>query len=417
MSRHVTPWARRAGWQLILAVLALVQIAGTFTALADRLYVAKQLAALGIGLCFFLLGRCRISRELTTEFALVVATIGIALLTQLGDTIDGRAMGLAASYSMTASTGFLIAPSTFRRRSVHRIVWPGLLLGVTAGVILGEYLGIQNFVVSYSIFTGRLRYAGGFYSPNAAAVAGLVGVMLALAAFEARRRWLYLVPVPFFFFVMLLGDSRGALLAAIGLLAALPILRMARWPARRVAIALSLATVGLLLIGTVLAGRIDWPAPGQLEPELNRVSSGRLSNWQEALSYLQGPFRWTFGLGMSRNLSFAYQETDFPVPVRGYNADNFFVDILGRAGIVGLLLILGMLGSLALRMWRGLRRGSPRSTSRYALGIAVLLSTVLLGGTNSIIFTWAWLHAIIAWPLIGAAATHTVDASSQAPHG
>jgi O-antigen ligase len=390
VTRHAGPWARRAGWQLLLAGLAFVQIAGTYAMFTDRLYVAKQLAALGIGMCLFLLGRCRISRELTTEFALVIATVGIALVTQLGDTIDARAMGLAASYSMTASTGFLIAPSAFRRRSVHRIVWPGLLLGVTVGVVLGEYLGIQNLVVSYSIFTGRLRFAGGFYGPNAAAVAGLVGVMLAVAAFEARRRWRYLATVPLFFVVMLLGDSRGTLLAAIAFLAAFPILRIARWPPRRVAITLCFAAIGLLLIGTVLAARIAWPAPGQLEPELNRMSSGRWTNWKEALSYLEGPLRWAFGLGMSKNFSFAYQETDFPVPVRGYNADNFFIDIVGRAGIVGLVLILLLLGSLALKMWRGLTLGSPRSTSRYALGLAALIATVLLGKTNSIIFTWAW---------------------------
>jgi O-antigen ligase/polysaccharide polymerase Wzy-like membrane protein len=416
VSRHVTPWVRRAGWQSILAVLAFVQIAGAFTSLADRLYVAKQMAALGIGLCFFLLGRCRISRELTTEFALVIATVGIGLVSQLGDTIDGRALGLAASYSMTAFTAFLIAPSAFRRRSVHRIVWPALLLGVTVGVVIGEYLGAQDIFASFSFFTGRLRFAAGFYSPNAAGVAGLVGVILAVAAFEARRRWVYLAPVPVFIAVMLLGDSRGAILAAIAFLVAIPILRIARWPPRRVAIALSLGLVGCLLIGSVLAPRINWPAPGQFGPDLNRLSSGRWTNWQEALSYLDGPLPWIFGLGMSRNLSFAYQETDFPVPVRGYNADNFFVDIVGRAGIVGLVLMLAVLWSLALKMWRGLTLGSPRSTSRYVLGLAAFTSTVLLGQTNSIIFTWAWLQAIVAWPLVAAAATHAgVDARARAP--
>ena len=413
MKYRVIVWGKRTGWQLLLALLAFIQVVGTFTLLTERLYLVKWLGGLAVALCFFLLGRGRISGALAPEFAMLVAVLAIGLLAQLGDSIDGRAVALVFSYTITGTTAFLVAPAALRRRSVQRIVWSGLLLGTTVATALGVYLGFQNLFTAFSLTTGRLRFSGAFYSANAAGVAGLIGVILAVAAFEARRWWRYLVPIPFFFAVMLLSDSRGSLLAAMVFLAVFPILRIARWPPQRMAIALSLGAAGLVLIGTMLGSRIDWPAPGQLGPELNRVSSGRWTNWKESLSYLDGPLRWMFGLGMSRNFSFAFQETDFPVPVRGSNADNFFVDILGRTGIVGLLLILGIIGSLTLKMWRGLIRGTARDASRYALGLALLASTVVLGGTNSIIFTWAWLQAMVAWPLIGAAATHPVEAPDR----
>lgn len=406
-------WLRRTGWQLVLAVLGFVQVAGTFTAYAQSLYLVKWLAGVGIAVCYFLLGRCHVSRKLATEYAMLFAVLAIGLVTQLGDSIDGRAIALVISYTLTGTTAFLVAPAAFRRRAVHRTVWPALLAGVAAGTLYAEYLGLQDFLSAITTSSGRLRFFGAFYQPNAAGTAGLIGVILAVAALEARRRWWYLLTLPFFFVVMILADSRGSILAALTFLLSLPILRMTRWPPRRIAMAFTLGAIVLLVGGVYVAGKIHWPVTGQWQPELNRISTGRLTNWSESLGYLESPLRWMFGLGLSRNFSFTYQETDFPVPVRGSNADNFFIDILGRTGIVGLLLMLGIIASLTLKMWRGLTFGSPRIASQCTLGLALLISTVLLGATNSVIFTWAWLQAIVGWPLIGAAATHSDDSYAR----
>lgn len=417
MRRSLALWAKRTSWQLILAILAFIQVAGTYNTWTERLYLGKWLAGLAIALSYFMLGRCRISRELTTEFAMLVAVLAIGLLAQLSDTIDGRALALVTSYTMTGTTAFLVAPAALRRRSVQRIIWPALLLGVTVATVLGIYLGFQDIFNALTVTTDRVRFGGAFYSANAAGVAGLIGVILAVAAFETKHRWRYLdlATIPFFMVVLFLSGSRGSVVAAIAYLAVIPILRIARWPPQRAGIALSLGAMGLIVLGILMAGMIDWPAPGQWQPVLNRFSSGRWTNWKDALSYLDGPLRWMFGLGMSRNFSFAFQETNFPVPVRGSNADNFFIDILGRTGIVGLLLILGIIGSLALRMWRGVRGGSPGNASQCILGLAALTSTLVLGQTNSVIFTWAWLQAMVAWPLIGAAATRPIDSPARTP--
>ncbi len=409
--KRTTARVKRVGWQLVLAMLAALQVFGTFTAFTDSLYLLKWVAGVGIGFCFFLLGHCRISRELSREFAMLTAILVIGLVAQFGDAIDGRAFELALTYTLTGCATFLVAPAALRRRSVQRIVWPGLLLGVTLGTLVGEYLGMQDLLSAISTTSGRLRYFGAFYQPNAAGTAGLIGLTLAAASIEARRRWWYLGTLPIFVAVMILADSRGSLLAAMAFAAALPLLRLARWPPQRVAITLCLGAIGMVVVGTWIAGRMHWPEPGQWQPELNRISTGRLTNWGEALGYLESPFRWMFGLGLSRNFSFTFLETDFPVPVRGSNADNFFVDLLGRTGLVGLGLFLAIIASLALKLWRGLRQGPPRSVSRCVLGLAVLISTVVLGATNSIIFTWAWLQAIVAWPLIGATATHAARAA------
>ena len=152
------------------------------------------------------------------------------------------------------------------------------------------------------------------------------------------------------------------------------------------------------------AASTHWPNTSNLEATLNLVSTGRWANWVQSLSYLDGPVQWTFGLGLSRNLSFVAPTTDFPVPVRGANADNIYVDLLGRAGISGLSCFLLLAASLALRIGGGLRRASPRRASDCALGLAVLAATLVLGLTNSSVLTWGWLHAMVAWPLVAGVA-------------
>lgn len=415
MSRRLGLWLRRARWQVVLALLGFVQVVATFTALLDRLYVAKWLAGLAILGCYFALGRCKVSMALLGEFALLVTVLAISLLSQLGDTLDGRAMGLAASYLLTATAAFLVAPCAFRRRSVQRIVWPAMLLGVSVATLLGEYLGVLDLLSSVSLDQGRWRFAGAFYQPNAAGTAGLLGVILAGAAFNATRRWIYLTAVPPLAVVMVLADSRGSLLAAGAFFAVWAIARAARWPTRHIATVSCFGVLVLLGYGLLHSGNLGLPDTTHAQTALNEVSTGRWASWTEALSYLDGPVRWAFGLGLSRNFSFAGRGTAWPVPVRGSDADNFYVDLLGRVGIVGLVLFLSIVGGLALRLVRGLRQASPRTASDRALGLAVLGGTLVLGATNSGIVTWGWLHAMVAWPLVAAAATRPGSPTALAP--
>src|SRR5439155_17972420 len=130
---------------------------------------------------------------------------------------------------------------------------------------------------------------------------------------------------------------------------------------------------------------IAWPDTSHAQVVLNRVSTGRWASWGQSLGYLDRPSKWVFGLGLSRNLSFAARGTDFAVRVRGSNADNFFVDLLGRTGLAGLLLFVSITCSLALKLCRGLTRAPPREVSERALGVAVLAATLVLGATNSVI--------------------------------
>jgi O-antigen ligase len=396
----------------VLALFAFVQVIATFRALMDRLYVTKWMAGLGIVLGFFCLGRWRIASSLRREFALLVAILAIAFLAQLGDTLDGRAVALAVSYTITGCASFLIAPCAFRRRSVQRLVWPALLFGVTAGTLLGMYRGLLDSLGSFTAHEGRWRFFGVFFSPNAAGLSALIGLILAAAAFEATRKWRYLVTIPAFLLVMVLADSRESILAAAVLLAVWAMVFTLRWPIRRIAIAASggaLIFLGLLFF---VWGRIDLPDPAHLLSALDRWSSGRLEHWSQSLSYLDSPLRWAIGLGLSRNLSFIPEEVSFDVPVRGSNVDNFYVDLLGRAGVLGLLLFLTMAGSLMLRMSRGLRTVSLRGASERAFGIAVLATTLVLGLNNSVILTWAWLQAMVAWPLVGAAAARAESSAA-----
>jgi O-antigen ligase len=412
VTRPLTLSLARFGWQIVLGALAFLQVVAMFSALADPLYVAKWVGGVALLVCFLALGHWRISTEFLREFGAVIAILGIGFIAQLADALDSRAVAIAVTYALTAAGAFLIAPCTFRRRSIQRLVWPAMLWGVAIATLLGEYLGSRDVLRSFSITEGRWRFWGGFNLPNSAGTAGLIGVILAVAAFHSTRRRRYLVFVVPFTVVMLLADSRGSVLAALAFLGTIALVRVSRWRTEQIALAVCTAVAAVLGLGLLNSSSLAWPDLSHAQMNLNLYSTGRWDTWQQALDYLETPLQWIFGLGLSRNLSFVGRWTYLPVPIRGSNADNFFVDLLGRTGIVGVALFLVMMAWLAVRLCAGLRRTPARAASDRAQGIAVLTATFVLGLTNSVIFTWGWLHAMVAWPLVTEAA---IRATSPAP--
>jgi hypothetical protein len=91
----------------------------------------------------------------------------------------------------------------------------------------------------------------------------------------------------------------------------------------------------------------------------------------------------------------------------GPNADNF-TSTYRDAPVSLVSCCLSVIGSLAVRLCSGLRHASPNGAADRTLGLAVLAATLALGATNSVILTWGWLHAMVAWPLVAAAATRPV---------
>jgi O-antigen ligase len=389
---------RRLIWQSAFACLAFIQIVATFLIFQERLYLTKWIAGLALILCFFILGRYKLSSALAIEFALIISLIGLGFVSQLGDNLDVRAMQLGASYTMTALTAFVVAPATFSRRSVHTFVWPGLLIGVSIGTLLAIYLGLRNPIASFTAHEGRVRFFGLFATPNSAGTAGLIGVILAGAAFRHTKRWHYLLFIPAFAAVIALAHSRGSLLAVTAFIstwaAAALLARLSTQSARLLSLASIIAIVAATMFYTTSYDR------SRLFPtDLNQLSSGRWNNWSRSLSYLDSPPRWLFGLGLSRNFSFMPDVAVGKVTVRGSNADNIYVDLLGRTGIVGLALFLGTVGIVVVRLTRGLKIAPPIRAQDCALCIAAVIATLVLGLTESGVLTWGWLHAMVVWPL------------------
>jgi hypothetical protein len=406
------------GWQLTLAALTFIQVVATFRSLMGPLYVARWLAGVGVVACFVALGRFRVSTTLAREFLLITAIVTLGLLAQLDDNLDMRALALATSYTLTATAAFLIAPSTFRRRAVRRLVWPAMLVGVAAATLLGEYLGLRDPLGSIAASSDRWRFFGAFFQPNAAGTAGLLGLILAGAAFTTRPRWWYLATVPFFIIVMLLADSRGSILAAAALVGGWGLVQVLRWPVRKLAFAATVVALFALGAGLRNSARLEWPDLSRTPHTLNEVSSGRWANWTLSLSYLESPVQWSVGLGLSRNFSFLPMEAGaLNIPIRGSSADSFYIDLIGRTGLIGLALFLAMIASLYLRTWRTPEGALPVVHRERAFGIGVLAATIALGATNSAIVTWGWLHAAVAWPLVAAAATRRIDARPDASPG
>src|SRR2546422_5450549 len=61
-------------------------------------------------------------------------------------------------------------------------------------------------------------------------------------------------------------------------------------------------------------------------------------------------------------------------------------------------------------------RRPPRSTLfPYTTLFRSLAATLVLGATNSVILTWGSLHAMVAWPLVAAAASRLKNETGSAP--
>src|SRR5260370_15882426 len=104
--RRTARTLRRTLWAWALAVLAFIQVISQFASLERPMYVVKWVAGSATILGLFVLGRCRLSSNLSLQFGSLVAIIMAGLVAQLGDYLDSRALALAASYSMTAAASF-----------------------------------------------------------------------------------------------------------------------------------------------------------------------------------------------------------------------------------------------------------------------------------------------------------------------
>ncbi len=230
---------------------------------------------------------------------------------------------------------------------------------------------------------GFARSTGGFLSPNALGMAGLVCCFLNLAVFLGespgrRPRMASALFVLAGFYGMLASVSRNTLVAlAVGGLVVtlyLPLVKKIRWALALVC--LIIAAAGLLPadIYRTVSSRVT------VENIQESNWSMRRDIWSDYLGALDKYF-WT-GLGLERSTE-AIKDTytsDSEGPLIPHQT---YLQILAEFGIVGLIIFLAALGTLIVR---GIRRASPRPRGMEdAVMLGLLAAFAVYGITGSIL--------------------------------
>src|SRR5207245_11518177 len=122
-----------------------------------------------------------------------------------------------------------------------------------------------------------------------------------------------------------------------------------------------------------------------------------------------GPVRWTIGLGLSRNLSFV----EGSAGLRGGEGDNFYVDLLGRTGILGTLLFLSMVGIVAAKVVTRFAATRPQALARNTFPLALIGSVMVYGLVESHLFTSGTLHAYVFMLLLVSARSTSPDYTNR----
>jgi hypothetical protein len=400
-------WARfrRLGYAAVLAPVSFVYVAGTFQGLEDVtwLYLSKWAGCVVLLLWLVVAGKGRFSARMNTPLRAVFLLALLGLLAQAGENMDARALQLAFGYLLTGTVAFAAAPVGLRRRWVRVACWRGLLVGVMAGMALAMALGIVYPLDSLLLDADRVRYKGFFQRPNSAGWYSFVGVVLSVAVALDTRRARYLLLVPLLAVPAVLANSRGAVVA-MAALGVLWVLTHAVRPGTAWWVRASTAVILVVAAATVLtdsggsSGSLFGPG------ELDRITSGRWSNWTSSLAYLDTPMRVAFGLGLGRNVTFVPGNYG----LRGGEGDSFYVDLIGRTGVIGLLIFVTMVCALGARLLFRLFTSDRRAGPGTAFSVALLGAVLLYGVVESHLFTSGTLHAPVMWSLIGRYATAPV---------
>jgi O-antigen ligase len=245
------------------------------------------------------------------------------------------------------------------------------------------------------------RMTGPFESPKVGAFIGKMalasmGVCIIAALTNMSRRWVILCLLLWAFVVLtvLLSGERSAFLmvsVATAVIAALMMLRVKRLRAPCIAGAI-VVMIGLL----VLHQTSPWIRLRAYYGFQTMVNYSQSDYGVLAISaYEMGKEHWQHGVGIrgyravSPDLHYVWGT------FRGFHPHNAFLEMFAEAGLIGLLLMITLVGTMARNAIAQFRRARGREALLPAMAIGVLVQHFFpLVGMQSFFSNWA---AVIVW--------------------
>jgi O-antigen ligase len=300
----------------------------------------------------------------------------------LGDTI----------YQLTSLAIALIYMSAFALFLRERRDLRPILLGVALAA-----LGIGTFAIAAFLlgFGGDLkagREAGGTGDPNFFATYQVVALplVLVLTSVAGRRLRFFLYGVTLVIVASVLTSlSRGGILTLVAVLAvafAVPARRLFRSPMQKLAILVVIVAAGAVAYQSTakdLLPRIEAIIVNNQSSTATGRGSGRVDLWLAArTAFNQHPFEGIgFGAFPSQSTRLLLQTPGvqpqvYQITNVGHEVHNAYLGTAAELGIPGLLLFLGMLGSVGrslLQTGRRAREVGDELVGRLAMGLVVSL--------------------------------------------
>lgn len=353
--------------------------------------------ALIFGLRWLAVGRLTGSRMADGALLGLLLLLPLNLLNSLDDGVT-RPLALAVVAGL-ALCGAVAAQTWLPRQS-----WLLLLAGLGVGVILllGTRLGSNKLPFIdreiYSLLPGGYHafWDRDSFNPNLAgglaALFLLPAVALALKAEQWPVRDAAKIIAIALALLLLLTQSRGALLASGVGLAVMSVARSRRW------------LVGWLLLAALVAGLALWLGPavlfdnllGRSQPLADSSLRARLELWQRAL-VLAGAFPLTgVGLGLFEAAVKLLAPTELISAGATFgHAHNIYLQLAAEMGLPALGLHLALFATLAGRLARA------AGQSALALGLLGSLAAFLTHGLFDAIIASPQV-ALVVWGLFGA---------------
>jgi hypothetical protein len=326
--------------------------------------------------------------------------------------VDPRlTFGRAASFAVLLVAVGALAFAVRRRPELRTYLLLGILAGAAAAALGGPiaYIFDHHYAVQPASTLYPTRFRGLGQNPNTVALLLGLTAPIALWAISRARGWRQLV-LAWAVFLLLMGSitasgSRGPLAAALGGGLIFAVFGTGRRRERAgLAIAITLASVsaaGIMQVPQPIAAHpVLVPSPtghgfvqsvppppgtrlggggagytGRLQDELYRIepgkrsligSSGRLKAWYTAIQQADARPVLGFGFG-TENKVFEYRVYNF----QGSYVENSFIGFYLQLGIVGLLSVIVLLGSIAVAALAALRRGGAEGQIAALIGTAV----------------------------------------------
>ena len=338
----------------------------------------------------------RLSKS-TVNISFFFSTWIIAILISLSRTrypLSG--LLIAVSYILLFLASFVLLPNFVVRENAWLRYQSALFWCILISIVISILLGLGK-LESFYVVGNRIRYRSFFINPNYLGGFSTLGFMTSIVISTARKKKIYLFPVPFYLILIYLSKSRASLLWVAVFLVTLFYLKVKNKTEKFLSKIFILFSLSLIII--VLVYAINY-FHFMDKSYVDELSSYRLSLWLEGMNN-KSNYELFFGQGLGSE-SFS-----------SMSYDNYYVNILVQTGLLGLFTFLSFIFAVSYYFYKKLNHISSNEIA--IVFFAMFIGLIVYSFFESVLFSLGNLISIYIWMNVGCL-MGAVDYQKRVPH-